>query len=176
MDQQLHFTFSEEFSLLLMDFVRDHYQEERKTYKANWQVFRQFKQHEESFEREKNRLLAAGYDGNIEMKFFQAGRYYFRKKLLKGTNLNTALTVRRPEAKIKSSLARYISPVIAEAMDRHIETVGMHSSPALAYDAFYRTHQALVFAECTDECLWDKLKKTYKNKYHKVKRATKPYL
>ena len=192
MNTTLHFVFSDAFKALMTAFLQDHFQDDRKAYKTAWIVLRQ--QHDIVFAQEAERLKTAGYKGDTEEKFFHAGRYYFRKKLLlqiRSCSTCAPASVIAPVPAIAPAIAsapapalaiapaiapykRFTSSTITKAIDLHIRDVGLHSSsPAEAYALFHRMHEALVFAEChhrTEECLWDKLKKTYKNRYHKVKR------
>jgi len=183
MNTILHFAFSDQFKAVMTDFVQEHYQDERKVYKKAWLQFRA--EHSQLFEQEAVRLTSGGYDGDVEVKFYQAGRYYFRKKLLRAqrfvdNTVSKSLSAKASAsataspgatghaiAKGSNALPRYIAPFIAEAMERHIQTVGLTTTPALAYDDFHRTHAL------TEEHLWDKLKKTYKNRYQRVKRHLK---
>ena len=178
MNTTLHFVFSDAFKALMTTFVQDHFQDDRKAYKTAWLLLRH--QHASVFAQEAERLKTAGYEGNTEDKFFHAGRYYFRKKLLRQTSsCSTCAPVPASASAIGTAPApaphkRFSSSTITKAIDQHIRDEGLHSSsPAEAYALFHRMHEALVFAEChhrTEECLWDKLKKTYKNRYNKVKR------
>ena len=79
------FKLKEEIINLINKFAIIHQNDDRKTYKQEWSKW--FIENNVVLGEEISRLTRLGYFGNIEYKIFNAGRYYFRKKELKGKKM-----------------------------------------------------------------------------------------
>jgi hypothetical protein len=176
------FKFNEEIINLINNFAIIHQNDDRKTYKQEWSKW--FIENNAIFEEEITRLTRLGYFGNIEYKMFNAGRYYFRKKELKGNN----------DGGIKKKRKIYtpINHEVINAMDNHINASILNVDkklkfkPADGYDDFCKTHinllkpiiKQMIYNEIESSSssnnnnnndisliIISKIKKTYKNRY-----------
>ena len=78
------FNFQEDIMELITQFAKTHQNDDRKTYKEEWKNW--FTANSAVLEAEITRLIRSGYNGNVEYKMFNAGRYYFRKRVSLITN------------------------------------------------------------------------------------------
>lgn len=139
------FKFNEEIINLINKFAIIHQNDDRKTYKQEWSKW--FIENNAVFEEEIIRLTRLGYLGNIEYKMFNAGRYYFRKKELKGKNNDDHLN---DGMKKKRKIYTPINHEVINAMDNHIHASILNVDkklkfkPADGYDDFCKTHINLL--------------------------------
>lgn len=145
-------------------FAKMHQHDKRRDYKDAWKLWCE----EESgmIEREVNRLVNMGYDGDVVDKMYKAGRYYFRTK----TNQDKEPKKRRHYVSMDAS--------ILEAMDEHIANHYEDDdfTPANGYDWFVNQYTTMLMSEIkrlVDEepelqasYISNKVKKTYKNRYY----------
>jgi len=161
------FNFQDDIMALITQFAKTHQNDDRKTYKEEWKNW--FSVNSMILETEITRLIRLGYNGNVEYKMFNAGRYYFRKRVTLESNnesqndiINKELAAAAAYSINKNSTNKnekkrtYISTdkLILEAMDTHIRT-SIHASnkgatkftPAEGYNAFCKTHIPLLSKE-----------------------------
>jgi hypothetical protein len=141
------FKFNEEIINLINNFAIIHQNDDRKTYKEEWSKW--FIENNAIFEEEITRLTRLGYLGNIEYKMFNAGRYYFRKKELKGKDIinyhNDGININK-----KRRIYTPINHEVINAMDNHIRASILNADkklkfkPADGYDDFCKTHINLL--------------------------------
>lgn len=142
------FKFNEEIINLINNFAIIHQNDDRKTYKQEWSKW--FIENNAIFEEEITRLTRLGYLGNIEYKMFNAGRYYFRKKELKGKNNNDMNHDDNDGMKKKRRIYTPINHEVINAMDNHINASILNVDkklkfkPADGYDDFCKTHINLL--------------------------------
>ena len=146
-------------------FAKMHQYDKRADYKDAWQQWC----NEECgmIEREVNRLLTLGYEGDVVDKMYKAGRYYFRNKKVN-------------EDKKPKKRRHYVSmdANILEAMDEHISSNYNNEdfTPANGYDWFVNQYKVLLMSEIKrlleeepelkTSYISSKVKKTYKNRYY----------
>lgn len=157
------FKFDENISSILNDFGKLHINEDRKDYNQHWELW--ILENNDIIQREENRLLECGYNGNIYDKLYKSARYYHRKK-------------KCLHCQEKEKRREYIpvSNEFLEAIDFHINTIVKDTllSPANGYDDFCQKNKILLSIEViklmdenefTKDYISSKLKKTYKNRY-----------
>jgi hypothetical protein len=191
------FKLHEDIINLINNFAIIHQNDDRKTYKQEWSKW--FIENNAVLENEINRLTHLGYFGNIEYKMFNAGRYYFRKKELKGKN-NVILNGDNNNVNVKKR--RIYNPLnhdVINAMDNHIRTSILNLNlnnaekklkfkPANGYDDFCKTHinllkpviKQMIYHDNNNNnnnndndisfIIISKIKKTYKNRYFIITR------
>ena len=143
------FKLNEDIINLINNFAIIHQNDDRKTYKQEWSKW--FIENNAVLEEEIIRLTRLGYLGNIEYKMFNAGRYYFRKKELKGKNDNVQPHV-QTDVKKKQRIYTPINHEVINAMDNHINAsilnidkkLNLKFKPADGYDDFCKTHINLL--------------------------------
>jgi len=142
------FKLKEEIINLINKFAIIHQNDDRKTYKQEWSKW--FIENNAVLEEEIIRLTRLGYFGNIEYKMFNAGRYYFRKKELKGKNNNENNEDDDDGIKKKRKIYTPINHEVINAMDNHINASILNVDkklkfkPADGYDDFCKTHINLL--------------------------------
>ena len=184
------FKLKEEIINLINKFAIIHQNDDRKTYKQEWSKW--FIENNAVLEEEIIRLTRLGYFGNIEYKMFNAGRYYFRKKELKGKN-NKNDDDDDDDGGIKKKRKIYtpINHEVINAMDNHINASILNVDkklkfkPADGYDDFCKTHinllkpiiKQMIYNQIESSSnnnnnnddisliIISKIKKTYKNRY-----------
>jgi len=153
------FKFTSKFTDHLMSFAKLHQYDDRVTYKEEWS--RWIQNNDAFIQDECNRMKTLGYNGNILEKMYKSGRYYFRTK-----------TNKHPKTRRK-----YI-PVdkdVIEAMDKHIsQHFGTRVfKPSTSHDEFcneyadtlQEEYTRLLSEGLTKNDIYNKIKKTYKNRY-----------
>jgi len=164
------FTFSKAFTILLERYVENHRNDSLVDFRHHWDIWKD--SHIEDLQREKSELKSNGYDGNIEQKMFKSVRYYLRNK--------------RKENKPPKKRRKYMSfrrPFL-EDMDRHISDISLieKRKPAFAFNHFYGSSEyngymeserlRLIEAGMEEGIIENKIKKTYKNRYYLLQRAS----
>lgn len=153
-----------EFSKYCIDelehFAKLHKYDDRKQFKDAWTKW--IESNQDMIDNEKQRL--ADYDGDIIEKMYVSARYYFRKKTTKET---------KPRRKYVS-----LDRELLAVMDQHIyaliqnninqKTHVSDTAPSFAFDKFCENYMHIID---NIECSEDKLKKTFKNRYHMMKRS-----
>ena len=147
----------------------------RRTFQSNWADW--LISNKEAVDRERTRLLKAGYRGDPVDKMYKSARYYFGKK---------DQTPREKSADNSKRSRSYLtmSKQLLACMDAHlIEAMkDEYFTPASAYVEFCQTNQIALKVEierlirnpsvtCADLVL--KVKKTYKNRYFVLSRGKK---
>jgi hypothetical protein len=176
--KQIRFNYSPEFTQLLDTFAREHYEDNRKTYKSEW--LKSKENHNLLFQEEIERIKQNGYEGDIEWKIFESIRYYYRKKVIKENQL--IKTEKKPKEQTK--LAGF-SKTLKDIMDNHIkqsiqETTNIVNiiTPATAFDDFCKsnieeiTRELIILRKKANRNIEEKeieikLKKAYKNRLYK---------
>ena len=131
------FNLSDNITELLTHFAKLHANDDRKTYKKNWEKWCEANQ--ANLDIETRRLESLGYNGNVLDKIYKAGRYYFRVKVQERNKVQE----RRP----------YVTmlPELIEAMDEHINSIMKNAdfTPAKGYNIFCATYLDLIRNEIT---------------------------
>ena len=184
----LRFEFSTEIIDHVAAFAQMHQYDDRKTYKEAWTEWMANNEIAALFHAEVKRLTELGYKGDVADKLYKSGRYYFRQKTYGFPNLSL-----QPEPMgVRGALVaprRYVllSRELLSAMDDHIER-GLRQqtdfTPAKGFAAFALgtdgTDVASYHSEIarlseimpTGEAVGDKIKKTYKNRYFMLVKAS----
>lgn len=163
----LRFNFSEDIMTRIGYFAKLHQFEDRQTYKTNWN--RWWEDNQTLLEAEIRRLENNGYEGDVNVKMYKAGRYYFRKK---GQEQGQAKQVQMQEqakqvqdqvqakqvqakqlqvqAQVQRSKYTTMNKAILENMDNHIITSMRQNrafTPAAGYIEFCERYAALLLVE-----------------------------
>lgn len=156
------FKFNDDIIHELHNFSKIHKFETRQDYKESWDSW--VKANKQMIDTEEERLINAGYKGNILDKMYKSARYYFAKK----SNQKKESKKRRPYISIPKN--------ILTIMDQHIATeiVNPKYKPATGFKDFMEVHyydvNNLIDNLHNDKLLdqediQSKFKKTYKNRY-----------
>ena len=168
--QQLRFEYSERFSTLLEEFTKQHKNDDRKTFKSNWEFWK--KQNQQIYDEEIERINQQGYKGCPHSKIFESVRYYYRKKQL------------NPQQKTKQNKQKLtgLSKTIKESMDNHMKYFILENKIDLSPAAVFADYCNNNISEITKEIFRlksitkgqldpisteIKFKKAYKNRYYK---------
>ena len=157
------YKFTQEFMDNLHNFSKVHQYDHRKDFKEAWSLWT--KDNEDMVNQEVQRLTDLRYDGDILDKMFKSARYYYRKK-----------SDTKPEPKERKEYTSLHKDVL-DSMDSHIsENINLTwFSPAAGFDHYCQEHVTVLKNEInriqiTDHIeLFQKFKKTYKNRYFIVK-------
>lgn len=169
---------------LLMNFTREHQWCERKEFKAAWAKWITNENIKPILAKEEERLEENGFKGDVLKKMFESVRYYYLKKLHKEQQEEGKCEVKRIRKEYEA-----LDKDIIEMMDRYIKVDISNTdennvckiSPAASFTNFCRDHKELFMEEInrrktedsvSNEDVKDvveKLKKTYKNKFYKVR-------
>lgn len=173
--QTHRFLFSDDVSDILMDFARIHQYDERKTYKEAWQNLLKDEETMTILSEEISKIQQNGYDGDVLDKMFKSTRYYYRKKLIKESNQITVEKSPRKEYEtmdysILEDMDRHIKQEIASQMSpaTNSETLVSRAAPSKSFEKYYIEYKNgnLNQAEDVEK---EKLKKTYKNRFYKIR-------
>lgn len=162
------FKFSNEIVEMLDSFSKLHKYAGQKDYKEKWDEW--LIDNKQVIDKEVERLITLGYEGNVKDKMYKSARYYFRKKS----------SEKKEPAKRREYKA--VDREMIDSMDIHIQrNIGNDDySPANGFEDFSKLYEDLVkleidnFKKTTDYSLEDiklKIKKTYKNRYFQYAKA-----
>ena len=151
------FKFSNEIVEMLDLFSKLHKYVGQKEYKEKWDEW--LIDNKETIDKEVERLLGLGYEGNVKDKMYKSARYYFRKKS----------DEKKEPAKRREYKA--VDREMIDTMDTHIQrNIGNDDySPANGFEDFSKLYEELVKIEI------DNFKKTTDYSYEDIKLKIKPY-
>lgn len=174
---------------IITQFAKIHQLDDRHSYKEAWKVW--LNENKEYIEDETDRLVAAGYKGEVEDKMYIAGRYYFRERVKIKKNKGevngkkVAVVISKEEGKKKREYI-VMGKDFIKAIDVHLLTAMKQKSfkPEFAYKTFCEQHIELLRSEIrrlvneekhifTDKDMNLKIKKTYKNRYFMLSKMDK---
>jgi hypothetical protein len=72
------FNFDNGIVSILKNFSKIHQYDDIETYKESWKLW--VDENKETINRETDRLVNSGYEGDVLDKLYKSGRYYFRNK------------------------------------------------------------------------------------------------
>tara|TARA_Y100000589_G_C27074025_1_gene596668 strand:- start:16 stop:543 length:528 start_codon:yes stop_codon:yes gene_type:complete len=168
MSNVYRFNFDNTIVNALKSFSKTHQYDDIDTYKEAWKLW--VDENKESIDRESERLVNLGYEGNVLEKLYKSGRYYFRNK----STAEKKPKKRRPYISIDYN--------IIASMDNHInKNIKKEGfTPANGYDLFCDSYKELLTEEIIrlnnnsekldKDDLINKIKKTYKNRYFIISR------
>ena len=144
------YKFRNEFVNELYKFSKIHQYDHRKDFKEAWQLW--IEENDDIVTDEVRILTNNGYEGDIFDKMFKSARYYFRKKS----------TEKKEPVKRRKYCG--LSKDVLDAMDKHIASniTNDDYKPSSGFESFYS--ELLKDESITNET-YEKLKKTYKNRY-----------
>ncbi len=172
------FKLCDEIMTIITQFSKIHQYDDRHTYKEAWHLW--LINQRETVDNEIARLKQLGYTGDVEDKMFKAGRYYFREKVEDAGASAGASACTDADIKKRRDYVVMSADVI-QAMDRHLAGMITNNnfSPANGFTNFCEQHIELLRTEITrliqvnktftSDVLSTKIKKTYKNRYFKLK-------
>ena len=168
MSNVYRFNFDNGIVSILKNFSKIHQYDDIETYKEAWKLW--VDENKEIINRETDRLVNLGYEGDVLDKLYKSGRYYFRNKKTTAEKPKK----RRPYISIDYN----IIALMDEHINKHIKDEGF--TPANGYDSFCNNYKEALTVEIitlntnTDKLdkddLIDKIKKTYKNRYFIISR------
>ena len=171
---------------IITQFSKIHQLDDRHSYKEAWEVW--LNENKEYIKDETDRLVAAGYKGDVEEKMYIAGRYYFREKVKIKKNKGEVDGEGKKVSAVSKKKREYIvmGKDFIKAIDVHLLTAMKQKGfkPAFAYKTFCEQHIELLRTEIrrlvneekhifTDKDMNMKIKKTYKNRYFMLSKADK---
>ena len=193
----LRFEFSSTLVEQVTAFAKLHRYDDRKTYKEAWVEWLAHDVIATLIKNEFARLSALGYKGDIADKLFKSGRYYFRGKGGEDKANDKANDKAKDKANDKANdkadnntNRKYVllNRQLLDIMDDHIEcglrSIGAYT-PASGFAEFCKLNLNSYSSEVTrlselmptGEAVYDKIKKTYKNRYFmmtKLGQTTRP--
>jgi len=183
--QTYRFTFSEEMVDFIDTFARVHQFDDRKTFREEWEDATQDAENKDLIRDEASRLLSTGFKGDPYDKFFKSARYYYRKRLSKPRT-------KKMDRKDYEGLGKQI----LDGMDNHVKTLIVDNiatdpskstkliskiSPSEAFDDYININKDMILKELTNEnttirredveSVMARFKKTYKNRFYRIRRA-----
>ena len=176
MPHTFHFRFSEVAERAIARFAEDHQKAPRLVYKGAWAHWKS--SNAALIEKEEQRLRGIGYTGDVEDKMYKAGRYYFGRTRLR----------RKPDQPRRDSVVndahryRRVDKDVLQLMDRQISScirlgrcTPQQGLARLLEAEATRLGQEMLRMErdwgMSREDAADKIKRTYKNRYHRERRA-----
>ena len=157
------FNFDNNMVTIIKNFAKTHQYDDIDSYKEAWEKW--ISEFSDEINRETERLIGLGYEGNVLEKMYKSGRYYFRNK----SNVKKKPRKRRPYIAIDYS--------IIVLMDSHInDNINSNDfTPAYGYNMFCNKYidnlknEIIRLKKLTNKLdkddLINKIKKTYKNRY-----------
>jgi len=169
------YKFTQEFMDQLYQFSKIHQYDDRKSFKEAWLLW---VDNEELVDSEVTRLADLGYKGDILDKMFKSGRYYFRKKSTKKTELSqTQQNQRKHYVCIKKELLDEMDAHIARNIrtDKYKPSDGFSDFCNCNVELLKTCISNLIEQGMKDpETIREKIKKTYKNRYFIYRQAAQP--
>lgn len=159
------FKFTDLFMEDLYKFSKIHQYDERNDFKEAWKIW--LEENDESVDKELERLLRLGYNGDVLNKMFKSARYYFRKK-----------KTDKKEPKERRQYSSLNKDLLKE-MDNHIEENKNKENyaPKNGFIDFCLKNELLLKEGISKmfeqgikdkELIENKIKKTYKNRYFMI--------
>jgi hypothetical protein len=164
---------------LISYFAKKHLLDDRKTYKAEWNIY--YEKHYDVFSREIQRLTELGYNNKepIKDKMFKAGRYYFRKKNLKGAKDREEVEEVEGENNNNHKKIRVDKNILC-SFDKHIcqmSSTNKIVSPEKSFENYCKNNISEITSEIMNiinthhlsvSNITAKLKETYRNRYFNI--------
>lgn len=157
------YKFSVEFLESLKDFSRIHRFDDATAFKDNWEIW--CNENKDIIETESNILKRNGYKGDILVKMYKSVRYYFKTK----SNIKTETKKRRNYVGLDCEFR--------DLMDEHIvnKCGRQEMKPSIGFNDFMDNEKfkpqinneitRLTSFNLDKETIFNKIKKTYKNRY-----------
>jgi hypothetical protein len=183
--QTHRYVFSEEFTSELYEFAKIHQYDDRKTFKDSWKEWLDDKDIALLVKSEVNRLEYHGFVGDVHDKMYKSARYYYRKK----SNQPTIQPERKEyvgfSKEILSGMDTHIkNQIIANTQIKKNKTIST-ISPAKGFDFYYEENKHQIIKELHKERtnpnntisrdvvveITNRYKKTYKNRFYKIREA-----
>lgn len=181
--QTNRYKFSKEIINLLEDFAKLHQYEGSKDYKESWNNWLKEDEIAHELEEEQSRLVKQGIIGDVMERLYKSSRYYYRKKINKPDSKPQSR--KKYEGLSKEVLRNMDSQIIREIngnidMSEH-EKIISRFTPSKSFNSYMNENPDCVTdlisepAEGAEERrvqtsnALDKIKKTYKNRFYKIK-------
>jgi hypothetical protein len=161
------YKFSDEFLKELFNFSKIHQFVDRNTFKDEWKDWCDI--NDEIISREENKLIVNGYKGDFRKKMYISARYYLRKK-----------SSEKQDPKERRAYTN-LSKTILEVIDNQIKECisNTEDKPSDCYNIFISSNKELLTNEMNNnqdmskEDFYNKVKKTYKNRFFIQKNSLK---
>lgn len=156
--QKFRFVYTDSVEKKLRMFAKEHIDEERKEFKKSWEIF--CEQEKDMLEKERLRIESEGYKKDVYEKMFHTIKYYYVKR------------TKRPFPKKEPVEKQYIKldNALLEDIDTFMENNLITETNNLQFlkpqESWLRYLEQLTNVENLD---LERLKKTYKTRYHKMK-------
>jgi Tfp pilus assembly protein PilE len=180
--QTHRFLFSDEVSEILFDFAKLHQYDERKTYKEAWETLLKDEDIATILTNEANKIQENGYDGDVLDKMFKSTRYYYRNKLMKQSKTNDIIKPPRKDYEsmpntiledvdrhIKQEIALQMSPISQGTNQDTNITLISRAAPGKSFEKYYAEYKTQSITNDDEPIEKEKLKKTYKNRFYKIR-------
>lgn len=173
--------FSNEFTELILIFVRNHKYDNKSDFNQSWEEFVDY--NDEQIAKERTILKQNGYNGDLNEKMYKSARFYYLKKVLKeasktnhkpikkriiSTNINQDV-IKKKKVYIK------ISEVFNDYIDKYIIKMVSDNvnKPSDCYESFCNSHieeikleiNLLIEKGFNSYKIPEKIKKTFKNRF-----------
>ena len=167
--QIYRYQLGKELNQELSRFAKNHQYDHRKDFKQAWTKWTE--ENNELFQIEIKKHEEFGYQRDIEDKIFKSARYYFRKK--------PSATEKKAE-KEQETTNSYINvnKELLEIIDEYLRK-NIQLKPSISFKNFCNENQETIEKEIeflynvknikSHDEIKEKIKKTYKNRYYKIK-------
>ena len=176
--QTRRFTYSISVADELASFAKKHEYDERVEFKSAWKVWIEEPEIKLLIENEITRLQKEGRIGNIMDGMYKSVRYYYRKKPITKTNPEPRKIYEGLPRKILQSMDAHILREIEESIDiTKISDTGeviSNISPSDSFARYCEEHRESLTEEQDNNKYEEReriarLKKTYNNRYYRIK-------
>jgi|TARA_B110000285_G_scaffold235528_1_gene317831 hypothetical protein len=181
--QTNRYKFSKEIIDLLEDFAKLHQYEGSKDYKESWSNWIKEDEISRELEEEQSRLVKQGIIGDVMERLYKSSRYYYRKKIHKP---ESAPKTRKKYEGLSKEVLRNMDAQIIREINGNIdmsenEKIISRFTPSKSFESYINENPDSVNDLITDpadsaqedrfqrENALQKLKKTYKNRFYKIK-------
>jgi hypothetical protein len=163
--KQHHFDYSDDFAELLYAFSKLHLEDNNKTFKTAWLLWKE--SNSDMIQTEIAKMKSAGYEGDVEEKMYFSARYYYRKKAMREQTIEPATAPRKKyECTDKQILGQMNDHIIAYICNAQItdDVIVRSVIPSEAYSDYCEKY-GIIEEERT--------KKNYKNLYWRISKKMK---
>lgn len=181
--QTNRYKFTNEITDMLSDFAKLHQYDERNDYKEAWNNWIKEEDVCKKLEDEKSRLIKLGMNEDVMSRLYKSSRYYYRKKI---NNPNVVPKERKKYEGFPTELLRKMDAQIIREINGKIDMtendkIISRFTPADSFELYLKENPESVnnlLCETSESAevrrnettaAVNRLKKTYKNRFYKIK-------
>ena len=181
--QTNRYKFTNEITDMLSDFAKLHQYDERKDYKEAWNNWIKEEEVCKKLEDEKSRLIKLGMNEDVMSRLYKSSRYYYRKKI---NNPNVVPKERKKYEGFPTEVLRKMDAQIIREINGNIDMtendkIISRFTPADSFELYLKenpesvnnllckTSESAEARRIETTAAVNRLKKTYKNRFYKIK-------